>query len=293
MHDRRVVSRRRRRLHRIHQSPDVRQAADPFERVAIAQLFADGDLVDRFVVLEQVHEHRENRFVNVRVEIVGPQHLADLSHHRLVDENRAEHRHLRLEIVGRYAVDRRGKRLSAHGRRAPLRRGACERLVERLCICNSRRTCSTPETATTSMPVERRVDLARVFFRHDHPAHPSLPRCVEFLDHPADRAHFALNRKLARNRDVLRHRRLGDRRVEGEEDRESGGRSVDVSAADDVDVQVEIGRLDARGGARITLVALKTESLAIEPAASLKRIVPLPGCEAGNATASISMMLPR
>ena len=45
--------------------------------------------------------------------------------------------------------------------------------------------------------------------------------------------------------------------------------------------------------ARNTLVALNTESLAIEPAVSLKRIVPLPGCEAGNATASISMMLPR
>ena len=36
--------------------------------------------------------------------------------------------------------------------------------------------------------------------------------------------------------------------------------------------------------ARSTLAALKTESLAIEPAVSLKRIVPLPGCEAGKAT---------
>ena len=44
--------------------------------------------------------------------------------------------------------------------------------------------------------------------------------------------------------------------------------------------------------ARSTLVALKTESFAIEPAVSLKRTVPLPGCERGNATASISMMLP-
>ena len=101
-----------------------------------------------------------------------------------------------------------------------------------------------------------------------------------------------LDRKLAGDRDVLRQRRLGDRRVEREEDRQAGRGAVDVAAADHVDVQVEVaGSMPA--SARSTLVALNTESLAIEPAVSLKRTVPLPACDAGNATASISMMLPR
>src|SRR5580692_5135839 len=96
---------------------------------------------------------------------------------------------------------------------------------------------------------ERNVDLARILLGHQDAPHAGLPGRVELFDDAAYRAHLSLDRELARDREVLGNRRLRDRRIDCEKNGEPGGRAVDVSAADDVDVQIEIGDVDAGHGA--------------------------------------------
>ena len=84
------------------------EAADAFERVAMAQLFGDRDFVERLAALEEIDQHGEDRLVDVRVEVARANDFADGGHHLAVDEHGADNRHLRLEIVRRNAVDRRG-----------------------------------------------------------------------------------------------------------------------------------------------------------------------------------------
>ncbi len=110
------------------------------------------------------------------------------------------------------------------------------------------------------------------------PAASGLTRGVQLLDDAADGAHFTLDRELAGDGHVLGERRLRHGRIEREKDCKAGGRSVDVTAADDVNVQIVLRNIRCPLSARRTLVALKTESFAIVPAVSLKRIDPLPCC---------------
>ena len=90
-------------------------------------------LSNGLAALVELDENHEDRFVDVRVEIVRPNDLTDGGEHLAVDEHRSDQRHLGLEIVRRYAVDRRMNRCNGHAR-AAVRRCAGERLVGRLCI---------------------------------------------------------------------------------------------------------------------------------------------------------------
>jgi len=107
----------------------------------------------------------------------------------------------------------------------------------------------------------------------------------------ADRAYLAGQRHFARDGDVLRQRRLRERRVEGEEERQT--REGPSMLPPPITLTCRSKSLGSRPLiARTTDAALNTESRDIEPAVSLKRTVPLRGSRAGNAAASISMIEP-
>ena len=85
----------------------------------------DGDDVDRLAALEQLEHRLEDLAVRLAVEVRGPQELGDLDDRVAVDEDRAEHRLLGLEALGRQAIDHGHLEdggglchLECHGRRA-------------------------------------------------------------------------------------------------------------------------------------------------------------------------------
>lgn len=129
-----------------------------------------------------------------------------------------------------------------------------------------------------------RVDVALVFLREDHGLHAGLAGAEGFLVDAADGLHFAGERDLTGDGDVLTERLLFNGREDGAGDGAAGGWAVDISSSDDIDVKVVVGK---------TLVSQLTESFAMEPAVSLKRRLPLPGAVAGKAAASISIVLPQ
>lgn len=121
-----------------------------------------------------------------------------------------------------------------------------------------------------------RVDVALVFFREDHGLHAGSSGTEGFLMDAADGLHLAGECDLAGDGDVLTERLLFNGREDGAGDGAAGGWAVDISSADDIDVEVVVGK-----------------ALVGQPAVSLKRRVPLPGAAAGKAAASISIVLPQ
>lgn len=137
-----------------------------------------------------------------------------------------------------------------------------------------------------------RVDVALIFLGEDHGLHAGLAGAEGFLVDAADGLYFAGERDLAGDGDVLTERLLFDGREDGAGDGAAGGWAVDISSADDIDVEVVVGKtlvgqLADDGGRQLT------ESFAMESAVSLKRRLPLPGAAAGKAAASISIVLPQ
>ena len=103
-HDPRVILRRRRRRHGLHQRGEIRQPADAFEQIAPPQFLRDGDLIERLAAIVQLQERGEDRLVSDRVEVDGRDDLADRRHHLAIDEDRPDHGHLGLEILRRDPV---------------------------------------------------------------------------------------------------------------------------------------------------------------------------------------------
>ena len=87
-----------------------------------------------------------------------------------------------------------------------------------------------------------RVDVALVFLREDHSLHAGSPGTEGFLVDAADGLHLAGERDLAGDGDVLTERLLFNGREDGAGDGAAGGWAVDISSADDIDVEVVVGK---------------------------------------------------
>ena len=77
--------------------------ADLVELAVLAQLLGDRQVVDLVVALVELEHRREHRAVLLAVEVLGPQLLLDQQRVQvaLVEQHRAQHRLLGLEVVGR------------------------------------------------------------------------------------------------------------------------------------------------------------------------------------------------
>ena len=87
-----------------------------------------------------------------------------------------------------------------------------------------------------------RVDVALVFLGEDHGSHAGSPGAKGFLVDAADGLHLAGERDLAGDGDVLTERLLFNGREDGAGDGAAGGWAVDISSADDIDVEVVVGK---------------------------------------------------
>ena len=86
------------------------------------------------------------------------------------------------------------------------------------------------------------VDVALVFLREDHGSHAGSPGAEGFLVDAADGLHLAGEGDLAGDGDVLTERLLFNGREDGAGDGAAGGWAVDISSADDIDVEVVVGK---------------------------------------------------
>src|SRR5579872_2387573 len=106
-------------------------------------------------------QHGEDRFVHVRIEIVGAHDLADDAHDLAIDEYRPDECHFRLEVLRRYTIDY-GKAGYAHGRAELLRRVRTARLVDFLWRVSARNAWSIEAIGITSIPARER-SISRIF----------------------------------------------------------------------------------------------------------------------------------
>ena len=95
-------------------------------------------------------------------------------------------------------------------------------------------------------PQEVVWDVRFVFLRDDERPDACLPCAVRFLEDAADRADAPGERDLARDGDVLPDPRTRNGARDAGEDRRACARSVDVAAADGVDVDVVVVHVLAR-----------------------------------------------
>jgi hypothetical protein len=102
MDDRAVLARMAGGRHPPGQLVDRRGAADLVELAVLAQLLRDGEVVDLVVGFVELEHRGEHRTVLLAVEVVGPQLLLDQERVQvtLVQQHRAQHRLLGLEVVG-------------------------------------------------------------------------------------------------------------------------------------------------------------------------------------------------
>ena len=102
-HDLPVLARVAGGRHPAGELVDRRRPADLLELAALAERLRDRQMVDLPVALVQLDHRREHRAVLLAVEVLGPQVLLDEQRVEvaLVEQDRAEHRLLRLEVVRR------------------------------------------------------------------------------------------------------------------------------------------------------------------------------------------------
>ena len=103
-HDPAVLARVTGRRDPAGQLVDRLRPADFLELAAVAQHLGDGQVIDLAVGVVELDHGREHRTVLLAVEVLGPQVLLDQQSVQvpLVEQDRAEHRLLGLEIVGWY-----------------------------------------------------------------------------------------------------------------------------------------------------------------------------------------------
>ena len=102
----------------VGQRGEVRPAADGFEILGPFESLGNSHDVDGFAALVQVEHGAVDRPVGRPIEVIGLENRRDLDDGVAVDEDRAEHRFLGLETLGRQTVD--------HGRRGSWRAGALD-----------------------------------------------------------------------------------------------------------------------------------------------------------------------
>jgi len=90
---------------RVGQAREVGPSADAFELVAPLERLGHRDDVDRLAALEQLEDRLEDLAVRLPVEVRWPQELGHLDDRVTVDEDRAEHRLLGFEALGRQAIN--------------------------------------------------------------------------------------------------------------------------------------------------------------------------------------------
>ena len=105
--DARVVGDVGRRRHLIDEGRQIDGAADLLELVLLLEALAQGDQVDRLVVLEHVEHRGEETAVRAAVEILRLEDLDDPRQHRVVEQDRAEDGLLRLDVLRREPVETR------------------------------------------------------------------------------------------------------------------------------------------------------------------------------------------
>ena len=101
--DPRVVGDVRGPRHAVGQRRDVRRTAALVELAGARQLFLQGDEVDRLAALAERHHLVEDPAVRVAEEIARVDQLRRVVERLVMDQDRAEDRFLRVEIVGKRA----------------------------------------------------------------------------------------------------------------------------------------------------------------------------------------------
>ena len=118
--DARVVGDVGRRRHLVDEGSQIDGAADLLELVLLLEALAQGDQVDRLVVLEHVEHRGEKTAVRAAVEILGLEDLDDPRQHRVVEQYRADDGLLRLDVLRREPVEARvGGGRGRHGSGPP------------------------------------------------------------------------------------------------------------------------------------------------------------------------------
>jgi hypothetical protein len=92
------VDRRRRHVGQLRQ---VRPTADLLEVLAPLERLRHGDEVDGLAPLEQLEHGLEDAAMRLPVEVLRAEEFRDLDDRLAVDEDRAEHRLLGLQAMGR------------------------------------------------------------------------------------------------------------------------------------------------------------------------------------------------
>ena len=85
--------------HAVDERRDVGRTADLIELSDAVQLLLEGDQIDRVAPLDQPHHLVEDAAVRVAEEIAGVNHLCGEVERIVVQQDGAEHRALRLEVV--------------------------------------------------------------------------------------------------------------------------------------------------------------------------------------------------
>ena len=97
----------RRGRHRLDQLVEVGLAADPGDVPSLGELIGDGDRVGRLTAAEQVEHRVEDQLVRRAVEVVSLDHLEAVGDRVLVDEHRAQHGLLGVQVLRGHPIVRR------------------------------------------------------------------------------------------------------------------------------------------------------------------------------------------
>ena len=84
-------------------------AAHVLELVLVAEQAGDRDQVVRLMLVEQGHHGRVDGLVGVPVEVPRLEQVDDLEQGLVLDEDGAEHRLFRLDVLGRQHASGRGR----------------------------------------------------------------------------------------------------------------------------------------------------------------------------------------
>jgi hypothetical protein len=105
LHDPGVLDRMDGRRRGVGQAREVGATADRLELARPLESLRHGDDVDRLTSLEQLEDGLEDLAVRLPVEVRRPEELRHLDDRIAVDEDRAEHRLLRLEALRGQTID--------------------------------------------------------------------------------------------------------------------------------------------------------------------------------------------
>src|SRR6202008_674284 len=89
----------------VRETGEIGPSADRLELIAPLERLRHRNDFDWFAPLEQLEDRRVDLAVSLAVEVRRPQELRDLHDRVPIDEDRAEHRLLGLETLGRQSID--------------------------------------------------------------------------------------------------------------------------------------------------------------------------------------------